>query len=237
MLRKTPTPTSPSSSLRKRSTRSFISSRGSLEGGEHGDPLVLSVDDATIASELYFAIALNYKGKSPPTVVSGELRQANEEAGGPVLFHPEAVGTLQRMQTAEALEALAGEDWLYSDRSELPKDWATRVSTFLKAFACGLNPSCLQQMGELLVQAGYKTEAREAFEVVLLFPTYASTYYGGAPGCEDIVAKTVNRARDSLGKLQDLPKTPGTEKPEFRSWRGFHGEFCRFLRSSCRLGM
>ncbi|MGA3175979.1 MAG: hypothetical protein ABSE19_01380 [Candidatus Acidiferrum sp.] len=138
-------------------------------------------------------------------------RQFNEAAGGTVLFHPEAVETLQRMQTAQALEGLAGEGWLYSDRSELPKDWATRVSTFLKAFACGLNPSCLQQVGELLVQAGYKTEAREAFEVVLLFPTYASTYYGGAPDCEDIVAKTVNRARDSLGKLQDLPEIPRRE--------------------------
>jgi len=34
-------------------------------------------------------------------------------------------------------------------------------------------------MAEMLAMAGYKTEAKDALEVVLLFPTYAHKFFGG----------------------------------------------------------
>ena len=33
-------------------------------------------------------------------------------------------------------------------------------------------------LADLLTRAGYKTEAKEALQVVLLFPTYANSYFG-----------------------------------------------------------
>ena len=126
---------------------------------------------------------------------------ANDVAGGPVVFHPEAVAPIQRSQTAQALADLAGEGWRFSDKSELPKDWAARVSTYLKAWACGLDPNCLQQIGEMLAQAGCKTEAREAFEVVLLFPTYAHAYFGGAQNTSELTNMIVQDARKAIERL------------------------------------
>ncbi|MEJ2008507.1 MAG: hypothetical protein P8Z30_10195, partial [Acidobacteriota bacterium] len=74
----------------------------------------------------------------------------NQRAGGEVVFHPEAVGHIQRMLTAEALYDLAGERWRWSSKIELPQDWKDRVSTYLKAWACDLNPDAFCEMAELL---------------------------------------------------------------------------------------
>jgi hypothetical protein len=35
------------------------------------------------------------------------------------------------------------------------------------------------ELGELLAKVGYRSEAKEAFRVLLLFPTYAETYFAG----------------------------------------------------------
>ena len=91
---------------------------------------------------------------------------ANEVVGGEARFHPEAVGPITRMQTAQALEDLVGRDWKFTDESELPKDWKARVCTYLKAWASNLNPSALKEMADMLAKAGYKTEAKQALDSI-----------------------------------------------------------------------
>lgn len=145
------------------------------------------------------------------TAVASFQSMANKQMGGKASFHPELIGEIQRPLMAEALQKYAGRDWQYTSKKELPADWKLRVSTYLKAWAGGLNPNCLIEMAEMLAMAGNKAEAKEALEVVFSFPTYASTFYGGAPDCEDMAASIVNSARESLEKLQDLPKIPQME--------------------------
>jgi len=128
-------------------------------------------------------------------------RIANETVGGNATFHPEAVGPIQRIQSAQALEELAGKGWRFSDKSKLPDDWKLRVSTYLKAWACNLTPDAFLQIAEILTLAGYKTEAREACNVVLLFPTYAETFFGGAKDTERLVTGFVEQAREQLQTL------------------------------------
>jgi len=126
---------------------------------------------------------------------------ANDVVGGEARFHPEVVGPITRMQTAQALEDLAGRDWKFTDKSELPEDWKARVSTYLKAWASNLNPSALREMADMLVKAGYKTEAKQALEVILLFPTYADVYFSGADGSAELTNRIVKDAKDSLNDL------------------------------------
>jgi hypothetical protein len=101
---------------------------------------------------------------------------ADETLGGEARFHSEVIPDIQRMLAGEALAELAGDVWKYSD--ELPKNWKQCVSTYLKAWASSLSPLVLLDLGNLLARAGSLTEAKETFEVVLLFPSYADTYYG-----------------------------------------------------------
>ncbi len=145
----------------------------------------------------------NYTAAEQEAIVSqlNEFQKiANEEIGGQALFHPEVVGPIQRTQIAVALKDLAGEDWIFTDKSEVPKDWKLRVSTYLKAWAAGLDPVCLSEMADLLARAGHRTEARDALEVVLLFPTYANVFYRGHDASE-----TANRiVSDAQTALQNL---------------------------------
>jgi hypothetical protein len=126
---------------------------------------------------------------------------ANEVMGGTAVFHPEAAEPIQRMQAAQALEDLAGQDWEFSDKSELPANWKARVSTYLKAWACHLNPDALLQMGEMLSKAGYKTEARESYSVVILFPTYAHIFFGGSDKTAELASSIVRQAEEALRSL------------------------------------
>jgi hypothetical protein len=96
------------------------------------------------------------------------------------------------------LQDFAARDWRFTEQKELPADWKLRVSTYLKAWACGLNPNCLIEMAEMLVKAGYKTEAKTALEVVLLFPTYAHKFFGGSEGSGALADGIVNQARESF---------------------------------------
>jgi hypothetical protein len=125
-------------------------------------------------------------------------RTANEVGGGDVKFHPEIVPDLQRMLTAEALADLAGAPWKFSD--ELPTRWRQCVSTYLKAWAADFNPLALLDLGDLLVKAGYRTEAKEVFQVLLLFPTYANTYYSGQQKPQ-LVENISGSARERLREL------------------------------------
>lgn len=130
--------------------------------------------------------------------LSSFQKTANHVAGGEARFHPEIIQDLRRTLAAEALAELAGNPWKYSD--EIPTNWRDCVATYLKAWAAGLSPLVLLDLGELLERAGCQNEAREAFRVVLLFPSYAHTYYRGQekPG---LVESIVTRAKESLQEL------------------------------------
>jgi hypothetical protein len=61
------------------------------------------------------------------------------------------------------------------------------------------NPSALQNLGELLERAGHAELAREAFNVILKFPSYAPKLYGEQ--ASDLAGMIMKRARESLAKL------------------------------------
>ena len=146
---------------------------------------------------------LNYTAAEQEAIVKqlNEFQQiANEEVGGQALFHPEVVEPIGRAQAAQALHHLARAGWIFSDDSELPEDWKALVSTYLKAWAGGLDPMCLLEMADLLIRAGHKTEARDALEVVLLFPTYAHEFYGGHDASH-LVHRIVSDAQSALQNL------------------------------------
>ncbi|MBN2324120.1 MAG: hypothetical protein JXQ30_10330 [Spirochaetes bacterium] len=130
--------------------------------------------------------------------LSSFQKMANDEMGGNARFHPEIVQDLQRTLAAEALLELAGNEWKFSD--ETPKDWKEYVATYLKAWAVGLNPMALLELGDFLARVGYRSEARETFQVVLLFTTYADTYYRGQRKAE-LVESIVESAKESLRDL------------------------------------
>jgi len=129
-------------------------------------------------------------------------KMANDVAGGEARFHPEIVSDLQRMLVSEALIELAGDPWEFSD--EIPPDWRKCVGTYLKAWAAHFDPMALLKLGDLLVKAGYRSEAKETFRVVLLFPTYADTYFSGQQKKHepDLVDSIVSTAKQSLQDLR-----------------------------------
>jgi hypothetical protein len=121
---------------------------------------------------------------------------ANNVMGGKAVFHPDATETIQRKCAAEALEELAGSGWSASADTP-PQDWRWRTSTYLKAWACQLNPQVLLDLAGMLAGAGCKKEAKEALEVVLLFPSYAHRFFGGAEASE-LVNSIVEDAKKAL---------------------------------------
>jgi hypothetical protein len=74
--------------------------------------------------------------------------------------------------TAEALKKLAGCSWIYgyAEGSYRREQWRDRVSTYLKAWICELDPRVLSDMSVVLSDLGYKDYARKALEVALLSP-------------------------------------------------------------------
>jgi hypothetical protein len=137
-------------------------------------------------------------------IIEAELasfqQMANEEIRGSAVFHPEII-EIQRPLIATALQNFAARDWRFAEQNELPTDWRLRVSTYLKAWAGALNPNCLIEMAEMLVKAGYKTEAKTALEVVLLFPSYAPKFFGGSDNSGALTNGIVNRAREKIRTL------------------------------------
>lgn len=137
-------------------------------------------------------------------------RMANEKMGGTAVFHPEVAEEIQRRFAAEGLEDLAGLGWKFTAKDTVPEDWKLRVSTYLKAWACKLNPQTFLDMAEMLNRAGYKTEAREAWEVVLLFPSYASRYFGSDN--RELTNQIVDEAKQALLVLKRESETEGFDK-------------------------
>jgi hypothetical protein len=102
-----------------------------------------------------------------------------------VRFHPEAseqIAEQYRSQAAKALCDLAGEGWAFTRKEILPPDWKQRVSTYLKSWAADLSPFSMHEVAELLILAGYNSEAKEAWQVFLLYPPNAQTIAGLASG-------------------------------------------------------
>jgi hypothetical protein len=62
-------------------------------------------------------------------------------------------------------------------------------------------PNCLIEMAEMLVKAGYKTKAKAALEVVVLFPSYAHKFFGGSDNNGALANGIVNQARERLQTL------------------------------------
>ncbi len=123
---------------------------------------------------------------------------ANKVAGGDVKFHPEIMPDLHRTLVGEALAEYAGESWKFMDH--LPTNWKGCVSTYLKAWTSRLDPLYLLDLGELLKRAGYRIEAKEVFQVALLFPAYAIIFYAGKQEPE-LVQSIVDFARESIRDL------------------------------------
>jgi hypothetical protein len=120
---------------------------------------------------------------------------ANAEAKGTAFFHPDIVPELQRTLAAEALRNLADDSSAWSE--SLPDNWKFWASTYLKSWVSGLDPVTLLKLGYLLIKAEEIDLAKQAFAVVLLFPGYAKTFYGGQFD-KDIVNGIVKDASDAL---------------------------------------
>jgi hypothetical protein len=127
-------------------------------------------------------------------------QMANSETGGEVVFHPNVVDEIQRKSGADALKALADDEWKFSDT--LPSAWREIVSTYLKAWAMGLNPIVLIELSDLLALASYKLEAKEAAEIVVnFFPDYAQRFFAGADVDNRVTNQLVVSAREAIQRL------------------------------------
>lgn len=128
-------------------------------------------------------------------------QMANEQYGGEVSFHPDAVSTIRRLAAGRALEEL-NEDWWWFARDTLPENWRERVSTYLKDWVVRLNPSTLVHLSVLLARAGHKDEAREALEVVLhFFREYAPTYFADTDRRAEATESIIKEAQQVLAAL------------------------------------
>jgi hypothetical protein len=134
--------------------------------------------------------------------ISQFQREANELArefgGDGIAIHPNRVEDIRRMLAEEGLRRLAGDGWRFTDN--IPENWKDNLSTYLKAWICGLNPMVLLDIAELLVRADRKVEAREAIEAVRRFPAYARSQGSEGTFSPEIVEQVIRRARD-CGKI------------------------------------
>lgn len=129
-----------------------------LPGWERGLPVY--TDDEVAAIEVKLSTLPNIK---------------NLELGGKMLFTPDERAKIQRMLAGEGLEALAQSQARFT--AGISVNWRSTVSTFLKAWAVGLDPMILIDLAEFLIKIDRRPEAKEVVEVVLLFPTYAKQLY------------------------------------------------------------
>src|SRR5271155_803389 len=124
---------------------------------------------------------------------------ADDVMGGGAHFHPDVVGEIQRPLIANALEDLARAEWNASDKT--PENWKDICSTYLKAWTCQLNPSAMSEVAELLAEVGYRSEAREAWDVVCLFQWYSHHYFAGAENAQAATRMIVERAERGMKEL------------------------------------
>ena len=130
--------------------------------------------------------------------LSGFQELADKEMGGEAKFHESVAPQITRLLAAQALNDLAARECELPD--DLPSNWKDYASTYLKSWAAQLDPFTLYKLGELLTKAGYRNEAKDVFQVILLFPTYAETYYAGEPDLH-FVNEIVNSAQEFLAGL------------------------------------
>ena len=127
-------------------------------------------------------------------------RLADQEGGGvpgAMYFHPDAAEEIRRKIAGDELMSYA--DRLCRFSEDLPAEWKLAASAYLKAWSATLEPSALQNLGELFAKAGYADAARETLNVILRFPDYAPKVYGDKQ--DDLVRMIVERASDSLKEL------------------------------------
>lgn len=120
-----------------------------------------------------------------------------EGSQGGTYFHPEAAEAIRRMVTGDELISYANAIWQFED--ELPGNWRIAASAYMKAWAAMLNPTALQNLGELLAKAGENDAARATFSVILEVPNYAAKLWG--EGHDDLAEEIVAVARESLQEL------------------------------------
>lgn len=126
---------------------------------------------------------------------------ANDVIGVGAKFHPEATDSIRRKCAAEALYELAEGQWRFTPHDELPKNWKSIVSTYLKAWASDLNPLALLGMAKLLARAGRKDEARKSLQVPRLFPAYADRFFGRSSDASQLASEIVGQAEQALRDL------------------------------------
>lgn len=154
------------------------------------------------------AINLNLDGWKGEITYSKEETAAidlawakQKEEFGDVKFHPEIADEvfdqLRREAVASGLQEVADDETALGGYDTLPADWKRRVSSYLKAFAASLSPRPMGRVAELLTLAGYKTEAKEAWQVVALYPSYCAT----VPGMEGTKLHIVDKAEQKLREL------------------------------------
>lgn len=129
--------------------------------------------------------------------LSGFQKRVEQAAGGEVVFHPDVVPQYQRMLAGSALAELARDKLFQSE--EIPTDWKPIASTLLKAWVSGLDPQYLLKLGDLLAKVGCKNEAKEVFQAVLLFPTYAKNLWG--ENNDELLESIVCEAKENLQNL------------------------------------
>ena len=192
----------------KRQPKPYVDAlvKTALEEEKTGQPYL----DAGVSLIFKLTTSLNLPGGLPSYTpaelkainrrMSSFQKTANDVAGGEVKFHPEFVPDLQRTLVAEALIKLAGDTRRFSD--EVPADWRKRVATYLKGWAANFDPQALTELGDLLAEAGHRSEAKETFRVLLLFPTYSETYFAGRHDHDqELVDSIVSDAKESIQKL------------------------------------
>lgn len=122
---------------------------------------------------------------------------ANSQLNGEVKFHPDVIPEIQRKLAGDALFEFAKTKFnVYSD---VPTDWQPVASTFLKAWVSRLDPLSLLLLGDLLAKVGRKNEAKDVFQVVLLFPTYSKILWGKDDN--KLLGSIVGEAKESLRNL------------------------------------
>lgn len=124
-------------------------------------------------------------------------KMANKEMGGEANFHPDAIPQIQRIMAGEALADFATSR-TYSE--DIQSNWKSVASTFLKAWASQLAPLTLMKLADLLAEVGHKAEAKEALQVILLFPTYAETLWKKRD--DALVAEILQEAKEALNDLE-----------------------------------
>ena len=117
------------------------------------------------------------------------------DSGWAAAFDPEINEPLGRSVTHEALDNLA-------DDGYGPSDWKKRTSTYLKAWIAYPNPDVLLKLADLLAKRGCIEEAKRAYEVLLLFPGYAPSFYGNRIKEENaIIGLIVGQAHAALARI------------------------------------